>query len=92
VRDAAEIFVKGNSPADIVVQMVDFLVSIREPRTPDAGIEEGHKSALHCRLGNFSFRTGRSLHCDPHNGHILQDEEAMRPWTREYRPGREPNA
>jgi hypothetical protein len=30
------------------------------------------------------------LHCDTANGHILQDDDAMKLWHREYEPGWEP--
>ena len=35
-------------------------------------------------------RVGRTLRCDPSNGHVLEDDEAMQYWTREYEPGWEP--
>ncbi len=50
-------------------------------------IDEGHKSTLLCHLGNIAQETGRTLHCDPANGRILDDEEAMKMWGREYEPG-----
>ena len=33
---------------------------------------------------------GRTLHCDPKNGHILNDAAAMKLWRREYEKGWEP--
>jgi hypothetical protein len=30
---------------------------------------------------------GRTLNCDPNNGHILNDKEAMTLWSREYEKG-----
>jgi hypothetical protein len=65
----------------------DFLGCIRNGGTPTAEIEEGHKSTLLCHLGNISQRTGRSLSTDPANGHILEDAEAAKLWTKEYREG-----
>jgi len=53
-------------------------------------IEEGHKSTLLCHLGNIAHRTGDSLKCDPANGRILSNDEAMKLWSREYEPGWEP--
>jgi hypothetical protein len=43
------------------------------------------RSSLH--LGNISLRTGRALTCDPANGHIEGDDEAMRLWSRTYASG-----
>ncbi len=56
----------------------------------NAEIDGGHKSTLLCHLGNIAWRTGRTLNCDPKNGHILDDEDAMKLWTREYHPGWKP--
>ena len=68
----------------------NFLAAIREGAKPNSEIEEGHKSTLLCHLGNIAYRTGRTLHCDPKNGHILDDPKAMALWTREYAKGWEP--
>ena len=69
----------------------NFLHSIRTGSKPNADIEEAHKSTLLCHLGNISQRTGRALDIDSSNGHIVNDEEAMQLWSREYQPGWEPS-
>jgi predicted dehydrogenase len=56
----------------------------------NAEIEEGYQSTLLCHLGNIAHRTGRTLHCDPKNGHILRDKDAEMFWSREYEKGWEP--
>jgi hypothetical protein len=38
-------------------------------------------------LGNIAWRVGRELHCDPANGHILKDSQAMKLWRRDYERG-----
>ncbi|APZ93149.1 Gfo/Idh/MocA family protein [Fuerstiella marisgermanici] len=70
----------------------NFVDAIRadDPTMLNAEIEEGHKSTLLCHLGNIAHRTGDSLDCDPANGHILNNDEAMKLWKREYEPGWEP--
>ncbi len=70
----------------------DFLAAIRNntPLKLNQEILEGHKSTLLCHLGNIAQRTGRTLNCDPKNGHIKDDPEAMKLWSREYEPGWEP--
>jgi predicted dehydrogenase len=67
----------------------NFLSAIRDdqPQRLNAEVEEGHKSALLCHLGNIAQRTGRTLHCDANTGRILDDREAMGYWEREYEPG-----
>ena len=68
----------------------NFLQSIRGNESPSAPVDEGQRSVLLCHLGNIAQRTGRALHCDPSNGHIIDDREAMGYWSREYEPGWEP--
>ncbi|MDR8389914.1 Gfo/Idh/MocA family oxidoreductase [Aliifodinibius sp. S!AR15-10] len=68
----------------------NFLESIRGKAEPTAEIEKGHKSVLLCHLGNIAQRVGRNLNCNPENGHIIDDHEAMALWEREYEPGWKP--
>lgn len=72
--------------------LANFLAAIRndDPLSLNAEIEKGHKSTLLCHLGNIAHRTGRTVNCDPANGHIQGDQEAAALWTREYEPGWEP--
>jgi len=62
----------------------NFAEAIRGKEKINAPILEGHKSTLLPQLGNIAYRVGRALKCDPSNGHILNDQEAMNFWTREY--------
>jgi hypothetical protein len=50
-------------------------------------IEEGHRSVTMLHLGNISQRVGRTLVCNPADGHVVDDEGAMKLWQREYEPG-----
>jgi predicted dehydrogenase len=75
----------GDSP-----HFANFLAAIRGGTRLNSEIEEGHKSTLLCHLGNIAHRTGHALRCDPKNGHILGDKEAMNLWSREYAKGWEP--
>jgi len=65
-------------------------------RNDDAGIltqeiESGHKSTMLCHLGNIAQRTGRTIECDAHTGHILHDDRAIAAhWSKEYAKGWEP--
>ncbi|WP_417850196.1 Gfo/Idh/MocA family protein [Thalassoglobus sp.] len=56
----------------------------------NAEIEIGHRSTLLCHLGNIAYRTQSMLTCDTENGRILENEDAMKLWKREYEPGWEP--
>lgn len=68
----------------------NFIDSIRGDAMITSPIDEGHKSVLLCHLANIAQRTGRTLHCNPANGHILNDTAAMKLWKREYEKGWEP--
>jgi predicted dehydrogenase len=81
---------KGTGAAGDNLHVRNFLDAIRNHKRPNCDIEDGHKTTLMCHLGNISWRVGRTLNCDPKNGHILNDDEAMKLWSREYRPGWEP--
>lgn len=85
-KEAKKVPVKGSARA----HMVNFLDAIRHGKPLHSEIAEGHKSTLLCHLGNIAYRTGRTLHCDPKNGHILHDKGAMALWGREYEKGWEP--
>ena len=65
----------------------NMLRVIRDDVPQYSPIDEGHKSTLLCHLGNIAQETGRTLHCDPSNGHILGDDDAMKMWARDYEPG-----
>jgi predicted dehydrogenase len=68
----------------------NLLAAIRSGEKLNSDIEEGHKSTLLCHLGNIAHRTGRTLHCEPTNGRVKNDPEALKMWSREYAPGWEP--
>jgi len=74
-----------------VYHLNNFVSAIRSEAGITSPIDEGHKSVLLCHLANIAQRTGRTLHCDPKNGHILNDAEAMKLWRREYEKGWELN-
>ncbi len=51
----------------------NFVQSIRGEAKLNSPVNEGHKSVLLCHLANIAQRTGSTLHCDPTNGHIMND-------------------
>ncbi len=68
----------------------NFVDSIRGIAHLNSPVDEAQKSVLLCHLANISQRSGRELHCDPKDGHILNDEGSMALWKREYEKGWEP--
>jgi predicted dehydrogenase len=88
VGDPANL-VSANGNLDLF-HFQNFVDTIRGQATLNAPVTEAQKSVLLCHLANISQRTGRTLHCDPLNGHILNDPDAMKLWRREYESGWEP--
>jgi predicted dehydrogenase len=72
------------------IHVANFLDNIRYSRKPFADALNGFKSTLWMQLGNIAQRVGHTLNIDPENGHILNDNEAMKFWTRQYEKGWEP--
>lgn len=70
----------------------NFIDCIRNGAQPNSPIAEGHKSVAMLHLGNIAWRVGRELNCQPSDGHILNDPDAMKLWSRSYEPGWEPKA
>lgn len=68
----------------------NFIESIQNNTRPRTYISDANISVHNCHLGNIAYRTGRTLNCDPHNGRIIGDREAMKLWSRSYEPGWEP--
>ncbi len=53
-------------------------------------VVEGVKSTLLCHLANISYRTDSRLLLNSANGHIMNNNDAMKLWRREYEKGWEP--
>lgn len=72
------------------LHILNFFDGIRLGTKLNSDIVSGHQSTLLVQLGNISQRVGRSLAINPTNGHILNDNAAMKFWSREYEKGWEP--
>jgi len=68
----------------------NFIDSVRGEAQLTSPISEGHLSVTLLHLGNIAQRVGRTLNCDPGNGRIINDADAMKLWQRTYEPGWEP--
>jgi len=68
----------------------NFVKAIRGEAALTQPVDEGAKSVLLCHLANIAQRTLGAFHCDPANGHILNNPEAMALWRRQYEHGWEP--
>ncbi|MEJ7766361.1 MAG: Gfo/Idh/MocA family oxidoreductase [Chitinophagaceae bacterium] len=68
----------------------NFFDGIKKGTKLNSDIISGHKSTLLVQLGNIALRSAKTLHIDSGNGHIQNDKDAMKLWTRDYQPGWEP--
>lgn len=78
--------VKTNGNLDLY-HFDNFIKAIREESSANSPVSEGHKSVLLCHLANIAQRKSRVLHCDPANGHIINDADSMKLWGRQYEKG-----
>ena len=62
-----------------------FVDRIRTRKTPNADVEVGHLSTALCHLGNTAGRLNRTLRFNPETESFLDDAEANKYLTREYR-------
>jgi hypothetical protein len=67
--------------------MANFLAACRSRKHTDlnADIEEGYTSAALCHMANISYRMGRKLQFDPVKERFVNDAEANRLVSRDYR-------
>jgi len=63
----------------------NFLDCVKSRQKPNADVEEGHRSATMCHLGNISTRLGRSLKWDAAKEQVVGDTEANAMLSRPYR-------
>jgi len=77
------------NPAELLdaFHIQNMFDSIKNGTQLNADIDSGHKSTLLVQLGNISQRVGQSLDIDSKNGHILDNANAQKLWSRTYEPG-----
>jgi predicted dehydrogenase len=68
----------------------NFLNAIRNDEKQSSPIDEGAISTSIGLVGNIAQTLNRTLNIDTSTGKILNDEEAMKMWGREYEKGWEP--
>ena len=69
------------------IHVQNFFDNIHTKATLHADIHSGHRSTLLMQLGNIAQRVGHSLEINPENGHILNDKDALKFWSRSYEKG-----
>lgn len=69
----------------------NFIAAIKSGEKLNQPIESGNVSVTMLQLANVAWEVQRTLSMDPKNGHILNDSDAMKHWSREYEKGWEPH-
>jgi predicted dehydrogenase len=64
----------------------NFVNAVRTGTKLSAPIEDGAITGMLCHLGTISQQVGRKLTTDPKTGHILNDADASKLWSRDYDP------
>lgn len=67
-----------------VAHFVNFINAIRNGEKLNSPISAASVSVTLVLLSNIAYFMNRSLKTDAQNGHILNDSEAMKCWSREY--------
>ncbi|HXB73736.1 MAG TPA: Gfo/Idh/MocA family oxidoreductase [Candidatus Acidoferrales bacterium] len=75
--------IKGNDLN--IAHARNFLDCVKSRQRPNADVEEGHRSAVMCHLGNISTRLGRSIRWDAAKEQVVGDTEANQMLVRPYR-------
>lgn len=65
----------------------NLINGIRNGEKLHSPIEEGNISVTMLLLSNIAWKLNRTLHLNKENAHIINDEEAMKYWKREYEKG-----
>jgi predicted dehydrogenase len=86
VIDAPRRISQGEREGDVErPHLRNFIDCVKQPRRPNADIEEGHKSTRLCHLGNIALRLGRTLRFDAKTETCTGDNEANALLRRTYR-------
>ena len=72
------------------LHITNFLNAIRNGEKQHSPIDQGAISTKICLTGNIAQTVNRTLNIDTSTGKIINDEEAMKMWGREYEKGWEP--
>lgn len=74
-----------NGPTGHPEHMYNFLDCVRSREQPIANAEVAHLSCGLVHLGEIAYRTGRVLHFDPEREKFIDDPEADKLLTKQYR-------
>ena len=92
VREARETAVAdgldfAGNDAHTTAHIENFANAVRTGEALKSPVSDVGKSLLLCHLGNIAQYTGRKLRTERSSGRIVDDQEAMTYWERDYAPG-----
>lgn len=70
--------------------VANFFNGIRKDESLNSDINDASVSTMLCHLGNMAQDAGHTLEIDASTGKVLNDENVMKNWKREYEKGWEP--
>lgn len=68
----------------------NFFDAIRKDKSLNSDIQDASISTMLCHLGNMAQDAGETLKIDSVTGKVINNENAMKNWKREYQSGWEP--
>lgn len=91
VREAREAAIAdgldfAGNDAHTTAHIENFANAVRTGEALRSPVSDVGKTLLLCHLGNIAQYTGRKLRIDRQSGRIIEDQEAMKFWQREYAP------
>ena len=73
------------------LHFANFIAGVRKGEKLNAPIAVGNVAVTMLQLSNIAWEINRELRIDSTDGHIQNDPEAMKMWTRDYEKGWEPH-
>jgi len=89
-RDSAAIDLTGPALDRDSIHIMDFAEAIHTGKKPNSSYKDVNRSITMLHLGNIAHRLGKTINCNPLDGKIIDDPDALKLWKREYEPGWEP--
>jgi predicted dehydrogenase len=91
VREAREAAIANGldfagNDAHTTAHIENFAKAVRSTEELRSPVADVSRTLMLCHLGNIAQYTGRKLRTEPKSGRIIDDEDAMKYWTREYAP------
>jgi predicted dehydrogenase len=91
VREAREAAIAdgldfAGNDAHTTAHVENFAAAVRAGEALRSPVADVGRTLMLCHLGNIAQYTGRKLRTDQKSGRIIDDQDAMKDWSREYAP------